>query len=119
MKAHQANLVNALVLIIIGAWGAYATNLNSMTALIPVVGGVILLICNKGVKAENKMIGHAAVLITVILIIGLIRPFTSALKDGDNLGSFRTGLMILTGFYATIAFVKSFRDARMARESGA
>lgn len=117
MKADKANLINALALILIGGWGAIATNLNSMTALIPVIGGVILLLCQKGVKNENKTVAHIAVLLTLILVIGLIRPFTSALGDGDNMGTTRTGLMILTGIIATIAFIKSFIDARKAREA--
>lgn len=118
MKAANANLINAVALIAIGAWGAYATQLNSMTALIPVVGGVLLLLCQGGIKKENKLIAHVAVAITLILILGLIRPFSSALSDGDTLGSIRTGIMILTGVLAMVAFIKSFRDARKAREAG-
>ncbi len=117
MKAPTANLINAIVLIVIGAWGAYATQLASMTALIPVIGGLILLACQKGVSTENKMIAHIAVLVTLILIIGIVRPFMSALSDGDTLGMVRTGAMIVTGILAMVAFIGSFRAARKAREA--
>ncbi len=112
MKAHQANLFNSITLIVIGAWGAAATSLNSMTALIPVVGGILLLLCQNGVKNENKTIAHIAVVLTLILVVGLVKPFSSALSDGDNLGALRTGVMILTGLLALGAFIKSFIDAR-------
>lgn len=118
MKANTANLINAACLIIMGAWGAYATQLASMTALIPVVGGVILLACQKGVASENKMIAHIAVLLTLLLIIGVIRPFTGAMSDGDTMGMIRTGAMIVTGVLAMVAFIGSFRAARKAREAG-
>lgn len=117
MNASKANLINALALIILGSWGAYATQLNSMTALIPVVGGLILLAFQKGVTNENKMIAHVAVAITLILVLGLIKPFTSAMGDNDSMGMLRVGLMIITGLIAMIFFVKSFVDARKAREN--
>ena len=117
MNASKANLINALALIILGAWGAYATQLNSMTALIPVVGGVILLAFQKGVTNENKMIAHLAVVVTLILVAGLVKPLTSAMGDNDTMGMLRVGLMILTGLIAMIFFIKSFIGARKARES--
>lgn len=116
MNASTANQLNSFTLIIMGIWGAVATQLASPTALIPVVGGVILLLCSKGVAAENKMIAHIAVLITLILIIGIIKPFMGAISDGDTMGMLRTGAMILTGILAMIFFIKSFIDARKARE---
>ena len=41
MKASKANLINSISLIAIGGWGYFSG--SSMTALIPVVFGVILL----------------------------------------------------------------------------
>lgn len=117
MNASKANLLNAVVLIIMGGWGAYATQLASYTALIPVIGGLILLGCQKGVTSENKMIAHVAVVVTLLLILGIVRPFMSAMGDGDTMGMLRTGLMLLTGIVAMVFFIKSFRDARIAREN--
>lgn len=117
MNAAIANLLNSIVLIVMGSWGAYATQLESKTALIPVIGGIILLACQKGVKSENKMIAHIAVLLTLILIIGIFRPFSGAMADGDTLGMVRTGAMLVTGVLSMIFFIKSFIDARKAREA--
>jgi hypothetical protein len=117
MNASKANLINAGALIILGAWGAYATQLASMTALIPVVGGLILLACQKGVSSENKMVAHIAVAVTLLLVLGIAKPFMSAMGDEDTMGMLRTGLMLLTGVIAMVYFIKSFRDARLAREN--
>ena len=86
-----------------------------MTALIPVVGGVILLLCQPGVRKEHKVIAHIAVLVTALLVLGLIRPLMGAIHDGDALRTLRVGAMVVTGVIAMISFIKSFRDARRAR----
>lgn len=110
MQAKNANLINALALVIIGLWGY--TESSSNTALIPVVGGVILLLLQNGVAKHNKVVAHIAVIVTLILLIGLVKPFLGALNDGDNMGMLRVGIMLLTGIFAMIAFVKSFIEAR-------
>jgi len=110
MQASKANLINAVALIVIGLWGY--TQSSSNTALIPVVGGVILLLLQGGIAKHNKVVAHIAVVLTLILLIGLVKPFLGALNDGDNLGMLRVGLMLLTGIFAMIAFIKSFIEAR-------
>ena len=60
------NLINSLILIGVGVWGYVSS--GSGTALIPVALGVILLFCTPGLKNQNKIISHLAVLITVVTI---------------------------------------------------
>ena len=52
-----------------------------MTAFIPLAFGVILLLCSNGLKNQNKMISHIAVLITFIALIGLMMPLKAAIAD--------------------------------------
>ena len=52
MEASKANLINSITLITIGGWGYFSG--SSMTALIPVMFGVVLLLCNSGIKKESK-----------------------------------------------------------------
>ena len=54
MEASKANLINSLSLIVFGLWGYIDS--SSMTALIPVMFGVVLLLCNSGIKKENKLL---------------------------------------------------------------
>ena len=84
----------------------------SVTTFIPLFFGVILLICNNGLKKENKVIAHVAVLITLLSVIGLTKPFMSAIDEERFMAVFRVGLMILTGVIALITFIKSFIAAR-------
>tara|TARA_X000000368_G_C22920610_1_gene662866 strand:- start:52 stop:417 length:366 start_codon:yes stop_codon:yes gene_type:complete len=119
MKTHQANLINSLTLILMPLWayltyeGTVEKPEQSITALIPLFLGVILLLCNKGVKHNNKIIAHIAVLITLIAIGGLLsKPLMSAIEEGRTLGIFRVSLMVLTSVIAMITFIKSFIQAR-------
>ena len=118
MKTHQANLLNSITLILMPLW-AYLTfegtvdkPEQSVTAFIPLFFGVVLLLCNGGVKKENKIIAHIAVLVTLIALLGLTMPLKAAVSDGRTLSIIRVAAMLLTGSLAMISFIKSFIAAR-------
>ena len=114
---YQVRALNALLLILIGSYGYFQSSTPSPTALIPVGFGVILLAMNKGVKSENKIIAHLAVTATLLILIGLIMPFKSALANGDTGAIFRVSIMLITTLLAEISFVQSFIRARKEREN--
>tara|TARA_B100000795_G_scaffold22916_1_gene15353 strand:+ start:22114 stop:22491 length:378 start_codon:yes stop_codon:yes gene_type:complete len=117
MKTHIASLINAITLIILSSWGYLSSDTPSVTALIPTAIGIILLTLNKGVKKENKIIAHIAVLLTIIVLIGLIKPVFGAMDRGDNAAFLRVAIMILSTIGAMVFFVKSFINARKNRET--
>jgi hypothetical protein len=112
MKAHTVSLINSLVLVTMGLWGYLDSDSRPITALIPVIVGIILLIINSGVKKENKIAAHIAVLLTLLIIIGLVRPFLGTLERANITGILRVSLMILTSLWAMITFIQSFISAR-------
>lgn len=116
MKAHTASLINAITLIACGVWAYVAIGGASFTALIPAAFGVALILCYRGVAAENKVIAHIAVLLTLLVLIALYMPLSSALSSGEPLRLLRSVLMVATTIYAMVAFIKSFRAARKARQ---
>ena len=113
MNSYKANLINSLTLIIIGLWGYFES--SSITALIPVVFGVILFLCSKGVKSQNKLIAHIAVLLTLIILLSLVGMRLPKSIESGGLGLLRVFSMIVTSTLAMIFFVKSFIDARKNR----
>ncbi|DAC35809.1 MAG TPA: hypothetical protein HA286_04740 [Candidatus Poseidoniaceae archaeon] len=115
MKAHIVSLIHAVALIGLGGYGYLSSDTPSVTALIPVVFGVLLLAMNKGVKKENKVIAHIAVLLTLLIIIGLIKPLTGAMGRGDSAAVARVATMLVLGVLAMVSFVRSFIAARKAR----
>lgn len=116
LDAHKASLLNAISLILIGGYGYLQSNAPSPTALIPVIIGVLLIAMNKGVKEENKIIAHIAVLLTLIMLLGLAMPLIGSLKRGDTQATLRVAVMIITTIGALFYFIKSFIDARKSRE---
>ena len=115
LKAHTASLIHALAMIALGGYGYLFSGTHPPTALIPVGVGVLLLAMNRGVKNENKVIAHVAVLLTLLVVVGLIKPLTSAMGDEDGAAVGRVAVMLALGVYAMATFVKSFIDARKAR----
>jgi len=116
MKAHVANLINAIVLIIMGLWGYFETSSN--TAFIPVGFGVALLFLTGGVKNENKIIAHIAVVLTLLILLAMLGMRLPKALDAGGMSLVRTIVPIVTGIVAMVAFVKSFIDARKARTAG-
>ena len=109
MNAHTASLVNAILLISVGGWGYFES--GSPTSLIPVVIGTILVLLNKGIKKQNKIVAHIAVLVT-LLGFALIMPLMKALEDGRNDAILRILIMLSSSVYAMVFFVRSFIQAR-------
>ena len=118
MNAHTASLVNAITLISMGAWGYFGSITPSPTALIPVFVGVILMVFNNGIKYENKVIAHIAIVLTFAILVALSMILKKRITDGNTMAIARVGAMVLTSAFAMVMFVKSFRDARKARENG-
>ncbi|MEL0009618.1 MAG: hypothetical protein VW741_07100 [Flammeovirgaceae bacterium] len=109
MNAHSASLVNGIILVVVGLWGYLES--SSATSLIPVGIGVTLLALNKGVKNENKVVAHIAVLVT-LLSFANVMPLRGALADGRSEAVLRIIIMLSSSVYAMIFFVKSFIEAR-------
>ena len=79
--------------------------------MIPVFIGAVLVLLNKGIKNQNKVIAHIAVLVT-LLGFALIMPLMRAMEDGRTDAVLRILIMLSSTAYAMVFFVKSFIDAR-------
>jgi hypothetical protein len=119
MKAHVASLINALILIGFGLWAYVGSETPSKTALIPVGFGLVILSLYKGIKKEDKIVAHVAVLLTLVILAGLVKPLTAAVGREDGLAILRVSVMILSTVVALVFFIKSFVDVRRARAKAA
>lgn len=123
MKTYQANLINSLALILMPLWayltyeGTLEKPNQSITALIPLFLGIILFLCNNGVKKENKVIAHIAVVVTLIALLGLFMPLKAAIAEDRSLSVIRVAIMLLTGMLAMITFIRSFIANRKGKQS--
>ena len=110
MNATKGNLINSISLIGLGLWGYF--EVTSPTALIPVGFGLILLLCYNGVKNQNKIIAHIAVLLTLVILLALLGMRLPKSLESGGLGLFRVIIMCGTSLIAMIYFIKSFIEAR-------
>ena len=110
MKIAFYNTLNSIVLIALGLWGYI--DVQSPTALIPVGFGVILLLCANGLKKENKIISHVAVLLTLVILVALVGMRLPKSLVSGGLGLVRVSAMILTSILSMVACVLSFIKAR-------
>ena len=117
MNAANLSLLNAILLIAMGLTGYFTSEDPSKTALIPVVAGVLIGLCNPGVRRQNPAIAHVAVILTLIILFALIMPLMGAVRRGDTAAIGRVTIMMLSSALAMVFFVKSFIDARRARHS--
>jgi|TARA_B100000768_G_scaffold180424_1_gene200339 hypothetical protein len=115
LQPHIASLIHSISLIALGSFGYFNSDNPSVTALIPVVFGILLIAMNKGVKNQNKLVAHIAVTLTLLIILGLLKPLQGALGREDYAAFIRVLVMLGTGIFAMITFIKSFVAARKAR----
>ncbi len=116
MKVNTVSLINAITLLCLGLWGYIDSESKPVTALIPVLIGFILLLVNKGVKNQNKVIAHIAVLLTLLILIGLIKPLLGTIERENTYGIIRVSIMIISTLWAMVAFIKSFISARKEKK---
>ena len=119
MKAHTASLINALILIIFGLWAWFGSASPSKTAFIPVGFGIVIAAMVPGVRKEDKIAAHVAVMLTLLILIGLVMPLKGAIDRGDALAVARVAVMMFSTVVALFFFIKSFIDVRRARAAKA
>lgn len=117
MKPYLINAINASILVIVGLLGYFGSDTPSVTALIPVFAGVILLVLVKGMKDGNKVVAHIVVTLTLLTLMALFKPLSGALSRNDTGAVIRVFIMITSNLVALIVYIKSFIDARRNRKA--
>ncbi len=112
MKPYFFNAINASILIIVGFLGYFGSETPSVTALIPVFAGVILLVLFKGMKDGNRVVAHIIVVLTLLIFISLFKPLSGALGRNDTGAIVRVVIMLLSNIMALAVYIKSFVDVR-------
>jgi uncharacterized membrane protein (UPF0136 family) len=119
MKAPQANLLNATVLVAAGIIGYFFTptldGAKAPTALIPVAFGLLFFVLHKGVATSNKIVAHIVVVLTAVLLFICVSRFFKIEEWGQKKYIFLA--CIVSNIIALIAFIGSFIEARKNRQA--
>ena len=94
MNNSTINIINSISLIAMGIWGYI--DVSSVTALIPAFFGAALILCTNGLKKENKMISHIAVLLTLLILGALLGMRLPKLLDQGGMGLYRVDVPLIT-----------------------
>lgn len=116
MSSAIVSLLNALALIFIGLFGYFVSDNPSLTALIPVIVGIVLLFLYKGLRLGKKKIIRVAMIMTILLIIGLIKPLLGTIERSDSEGMMRVMVMmfmslISLGFFIITPIYRRYMDS--------
>ncbi len=102
---HKVNYYYSLFLILIGFFGFFARYSTDgdfqVTSLIPAFFGFILLFFTKGIKNENFIISHLAVVLTLVLAAVVTFMFTKNLST-EFIGSRKFFIFLIT---AVVSYV--------------
>jgi hypothetical protein len=115
MKPYIATLILSVVLIAMSAWAYFGSDTPSATALIPLVSGVTFGLLSIGVKKENKVVAHIAVLLALLLAVALLMPLKGAIGRSDPAAIARVSIMILALIGTLVVYIRSFIQARKDR----
>ena len=119
MKAPQANLLNAIVLIAAGIIGYFfiltPEGAKAPTALIPAAFGLLFLVLHKGVVSSNKIVAHVVVVLTAALLFICAKKFFS-IADWEP-KKYLFLVCVVSNVIALIAFIGSFIEARKNRNA--
>lgn len=111
MKPFMISRIHALVLVGLGLWGYLQSASPSVTALIPVVFGVLIFVLNRGVYNGKKGYLISAIILTVLILGGLVMPLKGALGREDSEAVLRVVVMMLFTIVSLFALAYALASA--------
>ena len=103
MTLGRVSLIHSIILIAMGSWAYLSSETPSVTALIPVfIGAIILALSFK----EGKYIDYVIFALTIIILLGLAMPLKAAIGRDDMMAMGRVGVMILATLWSAFYFIK-------------
>ncbi|PHN03395.1 hypothetical protein [Flavilitoribacter nigricans] len=109
MKTHHVNLLNGIILIVIGLWAYASTTAETSTALIPVAFGGLFVITVPPFRSGNPLTANILTLLSGLLIIALLLSLWSTIRDRSGIPVFHLIVMLIS---SSVAFVFLIRHRR-------
>lgn len=109
LNPKKSMLVASITLISVSLYGYLSSDSPSLTALIPLYFGSVILILSLIYNQNNKLIAHLALGVLLLSFVALFMPLS---RGGDIGRIFRLLLMQIVCLYSMICFFLSFIRAR-------
>jgi hypothetical protein len=108
MKIYLISMMNAFVLMTFGLWGYLASETPSLTSLIPVFAGALLLTFVEKLRYGSKSFLRLSLIFTALILIALVKPLTDALSLSDSNAIYRIGFMMVLCAITVGFFVRKY-----------
>jgi len=102
LKTYQVNLLNGIILIVIGIWAYLTTTTETATALIPVAFGSLFVVTLPPFRSGNPLTANILTLLSGLLTIALCLNLWSSLQNDRGIPALPLIIMLIS---STIAFV--------------
>ena len=100
--------MNAFVLMTVGLWGYLISETPSLTSLIPVFTGALLLTFIEKLRYGSKSFLRLSLILTTLVLFALIKHLIDALSHSDSGAIYRIGLMMLSCAATVGVFVRKY-----------
>lgn len=114
MPASRANLLNALVLLTLGAWGYLGKPAAPAMVLLPVFFGALLLLCLRGLRSGNRVAAYLTALLTALALVALLILLAGAAGRGEGVAIFRYVVMLVASLFSLLVLFQGFRRDRIS-----
>ena len=115
MKVYLVSMMNAFILMTLGLWGYLGSETQSPIALLPVFAGALLISLIKGLRYGSKSMAHISIVVTFLILVAMVLPLISAIKNSDSATIYRIGFMSTSCAVTIGFFVSRFIKVRKKR----
>ncbi len=108
---QKANLINAVVQIILSFWIYYDAVNQGIHHLFPMALGIMMLSMNNGIMFNNKAQINVATFITIAVALFVAKMFWESTREGIQLEGILYAIMLFTSLFS-LAMILRFKFVR-------
>jgi hypothetical protein len=110
MNPANSNLINAVVLVAVGAWGFFGADSSDPRFMTFIFGGTVLFVMTNSIRFHNSLVRKIAMGLTLLLTAYAAYLFYDSIGRINATPLFRSALILLSCI-ASFVFFLVFRKA--------
>ena len=96
MNPANSNLINAAVMVAVGAWGFFGEGSSDLRYMLFIFGGTVLFVMTNSLRFHNKTVSRIVMSLTVLLAAFAGYMFYDSIGRIDSTHLFRSGLVLIS-----------------------
>jgi hypothetical protein len=107
MQAHTANMINAIILIVVNTWSYYNATITGLHTLVLLFLGIVLLAMNNGILYHSKGQTIFAIITTLLTVFIIIHALMKSYFESDKESLIYLTLMAFVSVVSSIYLAKA------------